>query len=81
MGISASIHDLVTATLTELGLPAPSNMIQTMLMKDRYFVGHKFRYDGGYSVWREGSNTIEFYDEDGNLLKTVILETESVSSN
>ena len=32
--------------------------------------------EGLYSVWQEGNNTIEFYDEDGNLLKTVILETE-----
>ena len=53
MDISSSIHDLVAATLTELGLPAPSNMIQTMLMKDRYFVGHKFRYDGGYPTTHE----------------------------
>ena len=45
-----SICDLVTATLAELGLPAPTNIIQTMLMKDRYFVGWKFRYDGGCAV-------------------------------
>ena len=69
-----SIHDLVAATLAELGLPAPTNFIQTMLMKDRYFVGWKFRYDGGYAVLRAGANTIEFYDEEGTLLKTVGLE-------
>ena len=58
----------MAATLTELGLPAPTNFIQTMLMKDGYFVGHKLRYDGGYAILRAG--TIEFYDGQGRLLKT-----------
>ena len=71
-----SIHDLVAATLSELGLPAPTNIIQTMLMNDGYFVGWKFRYDGGHAVLHAGGKTIEFYDEQGTLLKTVGLEDE-----
>ena len=74
--MDSSIHDVLAATLSELGLPAPTNLIQTMLMKDRYFVGWKFRYDGGYAIMRAGTNTIEFYDEQGTLLKTVALEDE-----
>jgi hypothetical protein len=69
-----SIHEVVTATLAELGLPAPTNVIQTMLMGDGYFVGHKLRYDGGHAIWLAGSNTVEFYAEDGTLLKAVALE-------
>ena len=68
------IHDVVAATLSELGLPAPAHIIQTMLMKDRFFVGWKFRYDGGYGILHAGGNTIEVYDEQGTLLKTVALE-------
>ena len=64
-----SIQEMVAATLAELGLPAPTNFIQTILMKDGYFVGHKLRYDGGYAILRAGG-TIEFYDEQGRLLKT-----------
>jgi hypothetical protein len=52
-----------------MGLPAPANIIQTMLVKDRYFVGWKFRYDGGYAILRSGQ--IEFFDEQGTLLKVV----------
>ena len=54
MGTSASIHELVLGTLAKLGVPAPATVIQTMLMKDGYFVGHKLRYDGGpmQSIWR-----------------------------
>jgi len=71
-----SISERVAAILAELGQPAPTNMIQTLLMKALHFVGWKFRYDGGYAVLHAGSNTIEFYDGQGTVLKTVSLGTE-----
>jgi hypothetical protein len=71
----ASIHDLVTATLSELGLPAPTDIIQTLLMKDNRFVGWKFRYNGGYAIQQAASKSIGFYDEQGKLLKAVDVET------
>ena len=71
-----SIHDLVAATLSELGLPAPANIIQTMLMNDGHFVGWKFRYDGGHAILQAEANSVELYDEQGTLLKTVSLEEE-----
>ena len=76
MGASASIHDLVGATLSELGLPVPPDIMQTMLMKDGYFVGYKFRYDGGYATLQAGSSTIEFHDEQGKLLKTAAIDAD-----
>ena len=36
----------VVTMVTELW-PSPTNVIPTMLMHDGFFVGHKFRYDGG----------------------------------
>ena len=77
MGASASIHDLVAATLSTLGLPPPIDLIQTMLMKDGYFVGYKFRYDGGHAILQAGGNTIEFYDEQGKLLKTAAIDADN----
>jgi hypothetical protein len=71
-----SIQERVTATLAELGLPAPTNAIQTMLMHDGYFVGHKLRYDGGCAILHTGGNAIELYDEQEKLLKAVALGTE-----
>jgi hypothetical protein len=69
-----SIHDLLAATLTALGLPVPSDIIQTMLLKDRYFVGHKFLCGGGYAIMPADGRTAEFYDEQGTLLKTVAVD-------
>jgi hypothetical protein len=71
--MNESVQERVSAMLAELGLPAPTNFIQTMLMKARYFVGWKFRYDGGHAIARAKGDTIELYDEQGKLLKTVAL--------
>ena len=68
---TSSIPERVAANLSELGLPAPTNVIQTMLMHDGYFVGWKFRYDGGYAILHSDGNAMELYDEQGTLLKTV----------
>ena len=69
-----SIHEFA-ANLSELGLPIPTNSIQTMLLRNGYFVGHKFSYDGGYAIWLASDDTIGFYDEQGTLLKAIALGT------
>jgi hypothetical protein len=74
--VGTSIHDLAATTLAQLGRPAPTNMIQSILMRDGYFVGHKFRYDGGHAVCVAASGMVEFYDGDGKLLKSIALEIE-----
>ena len=74
MDPSISIHDFMAATLAELGIPTPTPIIQTMLMRDGYFVGHKLRYDGGHAILRADGRTMEFYDEKGKLLKTITRE-------
>jgi len=71
-----AISDLVAATLAELGLPVPTNIIQTMLLRDGYFVGWKLRYDGGHAILHPDGGTIELFDEQGTVLKTVALGTE-----
>lgn len=76
MEVSASIHDLVRATLIERGLPAPVDMIQTRLMSNGYFVGYKFRYVGGCATLQAGGHAIEFYDERGKLLITAAIKDD-----
>jgi hypothetical protein len=71
MSDSGSIHDLVVAALSDMGVPSPDSVIETLRVEDGCFVGHFFRYDGGYATQWLGSPTVEFYDEDGNLLKVV----------
>jgi len=69
--------DFLVQTFAELGATNPASMIRTVLLKDRYFVGWKFRYDGGCAIIRAGSSTIEFYADDGTLMKTAAVRTET----
>jgi hypothetical protein len=66
----------IAAALADLGLPAPANLIQTMLMKDGHFVGWKLRYDGGYAVLCADSGTMELFDDHGTSLKTGVVAAE-----
>jgi hypothetical protein len=75
-----STLQLVAAALADLGQPTPTNLIQTMLMKDGYFVGWKFRYDGGYAILNVSGNSVELFDEQGKLLKAVMVETERTAA-
>jgi hypothetical protein len=52
-------------------MPLPIDVFETLLVNDGRFIGHKFHCDGGYAIWGMGWDAIEFYDEDGKLLKMV----------
>jgi hypothetical protein len=67
------LNQLLARTFAELG--ATGSVIRTILLRDRYFVGHKFRCDGIQAVWLAGGSVVEFYDEGGALVKTVSIET------
>jgi hypothetical protein len=69
-----AIHDTVAATLAEMGLPVDHSM-RTILIRDGYFVGHKYHFDDGWATWQAQTNTVEVYDGNGKLLRTVAMET------
>ena len=72
-------QDFVTATLREMGVCATP--MRTILIQKGYFVGHKYRFHGGYAIRLAGKDAIEIYDGEGKLLKTVSSEkTEKKSS-
>ena len=68
-----TIPNAVAAVLKELGL-YPSASLRTVLIRDGYFAGEKYRFDGGWATWAAGKNVIEVYDDNGKLLKTVAVE-------
>ena len=74
MSRSKLIYDLVVATFFKLGMPAPTDVCETLLVNDGCFIGHKFHCDGGYAIWGAGWNAVEFYGDDGKLLKMVAVK-------
>ena len=69
-----SVSEVVAAALRGMGLEADEAALnRTILIRDGNFVGHKFRFDGGYALVTEG--VVEVYDDSGRLLKTISGET------
>jgi hypothetical protein len=67
-----TVEQLVAQTFAQLGAIAP--IIRTILLKDRYLAGHKFRCGALQAVWWTGKSVIEFRDEGGVLLRTLDLD-------
>jgi hypothetical protein len=79
MSQSAYICDLVVEILQEHGIPVLEDPIPTYLIKGGCFIGHKFRFCGGYALWYVGGNTIEFYHEDGELFKMAAIKRQGAA--
>ena len=74
-----TIRELMTAALVKAELPIPSDFVATMLLKDRFFVGYKFRYEGGFGILHADSTTVQLCDDEGNPIQSVVLEQESAA--
>jgi hypothetical protein len=68
------LHQILSKTFADFGATGP--MVRTLLLKDRYFVGHKFRCGGIQAVVPVGSDEIAFYDQGGTLLMTVSIAAQ-----
>ena len=65
------LNRLLVKTFALLGASGP--MVRSFLLRDRYYVGQKFRCGGLQAVLPAGKEEIEFGDQAGTLLKTVTL--------
>ncbi len=66
----ASVYDAVMSVIRETGIDDTA-LVRTLLMRDNDFAGRKYCYTGGFALCMAGNHAIEFYDDDGELLKTV----------
>ena len=70
-----AVQKVVTDVLAERGEGDPTAVMHTFLIRCGYFVGHKFRFEGGAAIWLTGTDSVQIYAEDGSLTKTVDLDT------
>ena len=61
--------------LSELGMPDLASHRMTLLIRDGYYVGRRFTFDGVQVVWLTAEKVVRFYDENGQVLKSVAVET------
>jgi hypothetical protein len=62
----------IASLFTKLGVNPP--FIETILLRDRFYVGRKFRAGGFQIVWWAEKNLVEVFDEDGQSLEIIDLE-------
>jgi len=76
----ASVYDAVIAVIREIGIEDTS-LVRTVLIRDNRFVGRKYYYMGGFAICMAGSDVMEFYDDDGKLLRTApVLEETGLAA-
>lgn len=72
-GTADLLNQLLVNTFAELGA-SEASLARTILIKDQYFVGYRYRCGGMQAVVRAEAKEIKFYEETGALLKSVSLE-------
>lgn len=71
-----ALQDLMVAGFAELGLSAPDRLHRTFLLRNMAYAGQRFCCGGWQAVWLLGGDSVDFYDEEGSLVKTLPLTGE-----
>lgn len=73
------IRQFVLTTLGELKAAPPdgSRLEERLLRRDPTHLGCRFQYDSIRAVWFAGNNSIEFFSQDGQFLKSVPVDGAS----
>jgi hypothetical protein len=69
---------MVTHILRTLGSPLHSlaNLTETVLLSDGRYSARSYRVEGFMAMWLVDAGILQFYDADGNMLRTVNLFEE-----
>jgi hypothetical protein len=80
MGETAeAIRSLVLRTLNELERATAQPTGESLLTLAGYYVGREFRFTGGRAVWMASQGEIKFYDDAGELLRSLSIEQGAAS--
>jgi len=72
------VRALVARTFAELNarIHPPSDLDETILIHDGKYSARSYRADGLMAMWLVEVGIVQFYDADGNMLRTVNLFQE-----
>jgi hypothetical protein len=73
------VRDLVIETFRDFGAEESelAGMTDTLLIREGRYYGRSFRTDKLMAMWMAGF--VQFYDHDGEMLKTVLVGSEPES--
>jgi hypothetical protein len=69
------LFELIAATFADLGA-GDAPIIRTLLLRDRYFVGHCYRCGDFHAVWKPDSTAIEFFGPEWQLVRAISLPNQ-----
>lgn len=72
------VRELVLKNFGELGVSvgSPLDLDETILLDDGRYVARSYRIAGLMAMWLIGVGIVQFYDDLGNMIRTVNLFTE-----
>jgi hypothetical protein len=72
------VRRLVLQALRELGAPVPclANLEETILLDDGQYTARSYRAGDLTAMWLIEVGLVQFYDADGNMLRTINLFEE-----
>jgi hypothetical protein len=66
------ISQIIASIFTQKGINPP--FIETILLRDGFYVGRKYRAGGFQVVWWIEKNVVDVFDEDGQVVETIELQ-------
>jgi hypothetical protein len=69
---SVLLHEAIAVGLRRLRMPDLSCHRTTFLIQNGHCVGQRFLFDGVQVVWLIAENVIQFYNENGRMLTSMM---------
>ena len=70
------VHTLVVQSFRDLGLGNPLDLEENILIDDGRYAGRSYRAGDLMAMWLIEVGLVQFYDADGNMLRTINLFEE-----
>jgi hypothetical protein len=68
------IRQIVTSAFSALGAVEPIS--ETVLLRNRYFVGRKYTSGGFVAIWSTDTNLVEVFGQDGQVVQRATVEPQ-----
>jgi hypothetical protein len=76
----SEVRELITTTLHDLGLGDAKPAGEHLLIKDQFYLGCRFDFEGASAIWLENSAQVRFFSDTGKLLKVIrVSQTDEVA--
>jgi hypothetical protein len=68
------VRELVLRTVPDFGIHDTALCGETLLLRDGYYCGRSFKFEGLRAIWLTDANQVKFYSDAGRWLATIELE-------